>query len=172
MAEVIFNESGFVFDFTQCVCVEKADAQNVAGTKSVDFIAETEKCSLYIEVKNPDNPRAIGHPEREKFYQDIQSNQTKFPLEIGMKVKDSLLQQYALGKIFTKPIHFILILQASNLAAKERIRLFEKIRGYVPTGLNCNDFQNFTSIIFHLQTITEFQEKYDQFITITEDHIN
>ncbi|MDR2440860.1 MAG: hypothetical protein LBE12_15980 [Planctomycetaceae bacterium] len=51
MTKRIFEESGFVFDFTQqCIFVEKADEQNVAGTKSVDFIVETEIYYLYDKI--------------------------------------------------------------------------------------------------------------------------
>ncbi|MDR2114981.1 MAG: hypothetical protein LBP87_01220 [Planctomycetaceae bacterium] len=52
MTKTIFEESGFVFHFAQNTCVEKADAQNVTGMKSVDFIVETKTYYLYIEIKN------------------------------------------------------------------------------------------------------------------------
>jgi hypothetical protein len=168
MIKKSFEESGFIFNFAQCVGVEKADELNVEGLKSVDFIVETKTCSLYIEVKNPDNPRAREYPAYEKFYQNIKSDQTKFPLEIGMKVKDSLLKQYALGKTFTKPIQFVLILQADNLTFKERTHLSDRIRGYIPTGLNHDDFQNFTNIKFDFKNMREFQEKYGEYVEITE----
>ncbi|MBZ9626065.1 hypothetical protein G9F71_024990 [Clostridium sp. FP2] len=50
-----FSEGEYSFDFSESLNAYKADNKTRAWLKSVDFIVETEKTFLFIEVKNVDN---------------------------------------------------------------------------------------------------------------------
>ena len=54
-------EKDLEFDFTQALSVKKFDDDKSHGLshcmKAVDFIVETEKATLFIEVKDPQNPK-------------------------------------------------------------------------------------------------------------------
>jgi hypothetical protein len=82
-----------------------------------------------------------------------------FLLEIGMKLKDTLLKRYAEGQKISKPIKFLLLLKCEALGAKDWVRLVEAIRGYVPSGLTgFPDFQY--SITFDVPKFNSLKEKY------------
>jgi hypothetical protein len=80
-----------------------------------------------------------------------------FPLEIGMKIKDSLLKKYAEGYVFTKPIVALLIMKLGKLNSKQRQRLFSKIAGYVPSGLN-RGYARFSRIEFRMPEVSDTEE--------------
>ncbi|MDR1136902.1 MAG: hypothetical protein LBK91_01145 [Synergistaceae bacterium] len=89
-----------------------------------------------------------------------------FPLEIGMKFKDSLLKKYAEGHAFSKPVVALLIMKLDKINAKQRQRLFSKIAGYVPTGLN-KGFAAFSHIKFEMPRVSD-TEQYGFTVTQAE----
>lgn len=154
----IYEESNYYFDFTNSLSGECLDKPNVQGLSAVDFMVETETYLLFIEIKNPDNPRATEASRRE-FLKDLQGD--VFPLAMGMKFKDSVLKKYALAYEFEKPIKYIIVLQFDIFTEKERGILREKVLNYIPTGLTNEIFSKFTKVdSFEILTATEFSEKY------------
>ncbi len=73
-----------------------------------------------------------------------------FCIEMGVKIKDSLLRCYASGKKFTKKVVYLLFFNLDQLGAFENGLLKEKISGHVPGGLNGSRFGEFTAISFEL----------------------
>ncbi|MDR1898223.1 MAG: hypothetical protein LBR10_15710 [Prevotellaceae bacterium] len=153
----IFEESGMTFDFSSCPPPEKCDNSVPRGLSSVDFFVETNDRILLIEVKNFENSHA-PKTQRKADYEMLISSDTVFPDKIGSKIKDSLLRKYAEGHDFNKPIIAILILKQSQLMAAQRQRLYEKIIGHVPTGLN--GYPKFLKILFDMPDITDTPTKY------------
>jgi len=154
----IYEESNYYFDFTNSLSGECLDKPNVQGLSAVDFMVETDMYLLFIEIKNPDNPRAT-EASRKNFFKDLQGD--VFPLAMGMKFKDSVLKKYALAYKFEKPIKYIIVLQFDIFAEKERGILREKILNHIPTGLRDEIFSKFTKIdSFEIMNINEFSEKY------------
>jgi len=135
MYNSVATESGLKFDFH--LPVEKGDAENCQGLKAVDFIVEGDDCLYFIEVKNYEHPKA-PEENKERDYKMLTDEYAAFPLEIGMKVKDSLLRRYAQAKPFSKKIVFLLVIKISSAKFKfnERRNLHERVSGYIPTGLN------------------------------------
>jgi hypothetical protein len=148
----ILSESEMVFDFSNCRYAEKCDASVPYGLSSVDFFVETEDRLLLIEVKNFENSHA-PRSRREADYKMLTDPDTAFPFIIGSNIKDSLLRKYAEGYNFTKPILAILILKQSELMASQRLKLFEKTKGHIPTGLNGH--LKFSSISFDIPDIND-----------------
>jgi hypothetical protein len=153
------TESGLEFDF-HLPC-EKDDVENCQGLKAVDFIVEGDDCLYFIEVKNYEHPKA-PIKNRDRDYKMLTDEYAAFPLEIGMKIKDSLLRRYAQAQSFSKMIVFLLIIKfpSSKFKYNERRNLYERISGYIPTGLNDSKYSAFNSISFDIVLIDELKSKY------------
>jgi len=152
-----FDEGNLRFDFSACGVAERFDMEkaNPYGLKAVDFIVNTDHCVYFVEVKDYQNPNASAK-RRKKDYEMLISavtdKKSAFCIEMGVKIKDSLLRQYALGKSFTKKVVYLLFINLDKLGESERglLKLKSKINGHVPTGLNDDMFGAFTGISFDL----------------------
>jgi hypothetical protein len=151
----VFCEGNLQFDFSSCGTAERFDvgAANPYGMKSVDFVVDSHDATYFIEVKDYQNPNAPPERRRldgERLLEAGKEGKSIFNLEIGCKIKDSLLREYASGKTFTKKVVCLLLINLDNLGAAERGRLKEKINGHIPSGLNENRFGNFSEISFEI----------------------
>ncbi|MDR0811302.1 MAG: hypothetical protein LBN23_03365 [Paludibacter sp.] len=155
----IFEESGIKFDFSSCGITQKFDTNTYSGLKAVDFISETDDCLYFIEVKNYQHPQAPLE-NKEKDYQMLidagtTSDTSVFNLEMGAKIKDSLLRQYASGCNFNKKVIYLLVIHLTKLGEFERGMLKTKILGHVPIGLNDTTFCKFKEISFEVTDIAQ-----------------
>jgi hypothetical protein len=148
-------ESELVFDFH--LPFEKGDAVSCYGLMAVDFIVDGIDCLYFIEVKNYEQTNA-PESNRKRDYKMLTDKDAAFPLEIGMKVKDSLLRRYAEAKPVSKNIKFLLVIKFSHFKSNERRKLYERISGYIPTGLN--GYPSFSNISFEMPQIDELKNKY------------
>ena len=154
-------ESEMLFNFH--LPFEKGDEISCSGLMAVDFIVDAADCMYFIEVKNYEHSKA---PEinRIRDYRMLTDKDAAFPLEIGMKLKDSLLRRYAEAKPVSKSIKFLLLIKFSSFKANERRKLYERIRGYIPTGLN--GYPAFSNISFEMPQIDELKSKYGFDVTV------
>jgi hypothetical protein len=135
----------------------KADASVPAGLMSVDFIVDAPDVLYLIEVKDFEHSRATAE-NKKRDYKKLTDPEAAFPLEIGMKVKDTLLKQFADSLSFEKPVKFLLLIKMSKLEPSERTTIYEWTRKYIPTGLKKSP--KFTSIDFDLTSPSEMQSQY------------
>ena len=87
MENKLFEESGYRFSFPAVQRAMKADVVNYAGLSFVDFIVETDSMVYFIEVKNPDNPKAPSK-NRDEYFARLQ--ETAFPNAVVKKFSDTL----------------------------------------------------------------------------------
>ncbi|MDR0380962.1 MAG: hypothetical protein LBH86_03080 [Oscillospiraceae bacterium] len=162
------------FDFEGFVSADYCDTPENAnkGLKIVDFIADDGEKILFIEVKNyarkSDDATTKEHltARQETDYRMLTDPDAAFPLEMGMKFKDSLLRWYASGHRFDKPVAMLLVINPpDSLREKDIIRLIQRIDGYIPTGLNAEQYPKFTSTFFALVTADE-AEHYGFSVTV------
>ena len=151
----VLEEGNLQFDFTGCGQAERFDTRekNAYGMKTVDFVAETADCLYFIEVKDyqhPNAPQMRQKEDYEKLKSAIDGDESVFVLEMGEKIKDSLLRRYAEGGMFTKKTMYLLFINSDKLGEFERGLLKAKISGHVPTGLNNARFKFFNEISFDL----------------------
>ncbi|MFP3041831.1 hypothetical protein LQZ19_08415 [Treponema primitia] len=159
----VFDESGLRFDFSSCGVADRFDIETNHGMKAVDFIVEGDTYTYFIEVKNFQHPNAPQKSREDDYRMLVEAGTAKkaiFALEMGEKIKDSLLRQYALGGKFTKKVVYILFIHLDKLAPRERGRLMEKISGHVPMGLNKEQFGKFTELTFDLVDTGELANNY------------
>ena len=138
---------------------EKFDEKSYNGLKLVDFLVQNEDCLYFIEVKDYEHPKTPAE-QRTTNYKMLDDPAAAFPLEIGMKLKDSLLRYYALSREFTTEVKFLLIINSDELKSRERIKLAERVAGYVPNGLNSDNHPNFSKISFDMPLVDSVEEKY------------
>jgi hypothetical protein len=152
----VLEEGNFLFDFSAFTYVERFDKEfgNPAGLRPVDFVLENSNTMYFFEVKDFVNPKTPSDQVisdydmlREAVKKGVKS---VFNLEMGEKIKDSLLRKYALGHEFLKNVCYLLFINVDNFAPEELGRLKEKISGYIPTGLNNKKYNSFTKITFEL----------------------
>jgi hypothetical protein len=135
----------------------KADYHVPQGLMSVDFIVYGEDTLYLVEIKDFEHPDATTENKR-RDYKKLTDPESAFPLEMGMKVKDTLLRMYADGENFGKPVKFLLIVKLAKLEPGERATLFEWTSKYIPTGLKQS--LRFTSIGFDVPTLQDCAETY------------
>jgi len=134
---MVFSESGFRFDFSNCLSAYKADTITYHDLSAVDFVVETDENVVFIEVKNPDNPRSSTQ-SRKAFLDELLTN--VYPYIISDKYKNVLLRTWARGEKFSKPIICVLILEFSEFKGSDREKLHEKIFNRLPFSLNKAEF--------------------------------
>ena len=156
----VLDEGNLRFDFNACGTAERfdIDGTNPHGMKAVDFVVETVDCLYFIEIKDYQHPNAPQ--ERRKIDLEILISAARdaksiFVIEMGTKIKDSLLRKYAEGTSFTKKIIYLLVINLDKFGEHERGLLRAKISGHVPTGLNHNRFSAFTDIVFALVNVEQ-----------------
>ena len=161
-----FDEGNLLFDFRAFNTAERFDdkKKNPHGMKAVDFIAETNDGLYFVEVKDFQHPGATDD-RRKEDYEMLTKKETKehakFILEMGEKIKDSLLRKYAEGYVFEKRVTYLLFINLDELDANARRLLFDKIQGHVPTGLNhVARFPAFTWISFDLVNASRLEQQY------------
>lgn len=161
MANRQFEESGYKFSFLGVQRAIKADSVNYAGLSFVDFIVETDSMVYFIEIKNPDNPKAPSK-NRDEYLEKLKKS--VFPNAVVKKFSDTLLAQLAMGYSFPKPVQYIFILEFSAFSSYERQILFDKVNNRLPVGLNHRAFTNVAVVkSFKLLTIAQFKEQYQDF---------
>ena len=153
---VVFEESGFRFDFSKCLSVYKADLVMYHDLSALDFVVEIDDYVLFIEVKNPDNPRAIG-ASRKGFLADL--CERLYPYVISDEYKNELLRAWAQGRVFHKPILCVFLLEFSMLSKTDRARLRERIFNRIPFSLNKAEFggEKHFEKRFELCSVDEFR---------------
>ncbi|WP_424767515.1 hypothetical protein [Paenibacillus sp. sgz302251] len=152
------TEKDIFFDFSNALQVNKGDAVTINGMKFVDFIIELADRFIFLEVKDPDNPRAT--PEAKLNYlRKMRSREIGW--ELGQKVKDTLLYEWARDRRLDKPIHYVVLMEASFADSPTLLALIDRTKGYLPLGLtnrpevkrNCIDH-------FLILTLQKWNEHY------------
>jgi hypothetical protein len=172
-----FAESNMRFDFSAFDSAEQYDSpeNQCVGLKIVDFIAEDSGKQYFIEVKNyantSDDPmiQATMDRRQEIDYRMLTDFDAAFPLEMGMKFKDSLLRWLASGKNFEKPIALLLVINPKEaMKPKARLKLVKRISGYIPTGMGAmpERYPRMNIIFFDMPTIEEVGELYSIDVTV------
>ncbi|MBW9159004.1 hypothetical protein [Clostridium tagluense] len=139
MSDKIITEGEYSFDFSESLNAYKADNKTRAGLKSVDFIVETEKTFLFIEVKNVDN-KSTPKEQTKQWLEKLKSNKKSFLSDMGVKFKDTLLYHFAMEKYFEKPIRYIIILQFDIFDSKQRGKLKEDLHAFLPMDLRNTEY--------------------------------
>ena len=165
--EKTYSESGYRFAFHGSLNAYKADARMFNDLTAVDFVVETEKNFLFVEVKNPDNQHATIESRR-RFLKDMLS--PAFPYQIGGKFKDTLLRNWVCGESLNKPVICVFILEFLDFTKSERGKLKEKLVNRIPFSLNKTEFGGKKHLErFELLSVDEFRIMFPGFSVKLEE---
>lgn len=108
------QEGDLIFDVTDSKNAEKFDDSAIPARQStmkrVDFIIEKEDRFIFLEVKDPDMPRAVNPG---KLKQELQSG--NLVPELAGKYRDSLLFAKLCEGYDDKPIDYIVLISMASL---------------------------------------------------------
>jgi hypothetical protein len=79
--------------------------------KAVDFVLELADRYLYIELKDPQHPRATDRA-RNAFIEELRSG--RLDQELKYKYRDSFLYEWAAGRA-DKPVHYLVLIAVEAL---------------------------------------------------------
>ncbi len=97
--------------------------------KAVDFIIETPEALFFLELKDPDHPKA--HPKAvEAFQQSLESG--KLIKDLVSKFRDTFLYRWAEGKDFQLTPHYFVIIAARTLDAALLLALTDQLKRGLP----------------------------------------
>jgi len=99
--------------------------------KAVDFIVELGDKILFIELKDPDNPKSRP-AGKERFIQDFQSK--KIHRDLKYKYRDSFLYEWAAGRV-SKPIHYYVLIALDTLKEGDIIAQNDELKRQLPVGI-------------------------------------
>lgn len=84
--------------------------------KAVDFVIELDDRMLYLEIKDPEHPKARAHRQSADFVTGLLAGDRDD--ELIRKFRDSLLYEWACEEVH-KPIYYWVIVAIERLAAPE-----------------------------------------------------
>ena len=98
--------------------------------KAVDFIAESSKEIVFIEIKDPDNPD-IPDADREELIDTYKSDKKDFDLKY--KFRDSFLYEWACDRIH-KPVYYWVLIAMESFSSTQLIRRSDALRSKLPVA--------------------------------------
>jgi len=159
----VLVEGNLRIEFPSTVRAWKFDDGEVHGLshcmKAVDFVVEERDRISFIELKDPDHPRATNE-SREKFVNDIQSG--KLDEELKYKFRDTFLYRWASGKGYRK-IHYWVIIAMEDLLASDLMRRGESLRRKLPVGVDLVGWTRPIAddcIVFNYETWNRYHEHF------------
>lgn len=114
MSAAQFVEKDLRFDFSKAISakqVDRPDRELAECSSTIDFIVELENCLLFIEVKDPDHPRATEKAQR-KFLNKMTA--LELARELAKNSRDSFFYEYTMGQI-DKPIVFVALIELPSV---------------------------------------------------------
>lgn len=96
--------------------------------KAVDFIVEFSDRYLFIELKDPQNPKIpeeMRQQRVEEFKKENINNELKY------KYRDTYLYEWASGKS-SKPIYFFVLIAVDSLNSRELVTRTDALRREIP----------------------------------------
>jgi len=121
---MIYQEGNLQFDFSQALTSRRFDQSATHGLshcmKAVDFIVELPNRTLFIEVKDPENPQIPAQYQtqnRLQFTNRFLSNELALQ-DLVPKFRDSYLYEHAMGRL-AKPVYYFVLIALNTLTAPE-----------------------------------------------------
>lgn len=98
--------------------------------KAVDFILELDDKVIFVELKDPENPRAQPKDSAE-FIKDFLSG--KLDSDLQYKYRDSYLYELASGRA-TKPIYYYVLIGAKSLSDADLLARTDALKRKIPVN--------------------------------------
>ena len=127
-----FTEGNLQLTIADAVQTRKFDDSATHGLthcmKAVDFIVDLADRYLFIEFKDPQNPRAHAR-ESIRFVADFLSG--SIDTELMYKYRDSFLYEWAYGRA-VKPVHYLVLVAIDTLTEADLLTRTEDLKRKLP----------------------------------------
>lgn len=98
--------------------------------KAVDFVVEFERSRLFLEIKDPEHPRAQPS-DQGSFVREFQSSQLDG--DLVQKYRDSFVYEWACGRL-GKPVHYWVLVGIDSLGAPDLLARTDALKSRLPCG--------------------------------------
>lgn len=107
---------------------DEPETHGLSCMKAVDFIVEENDRILFVEFKDPDDPRATV-ASRDDFIRQFSSG--GLDTDLKYKYRDTFLYQWASENI-EKPIHYWVLVASQNLTTVDLTRRTDALKRELP----------------------------------------
>ena len=101
------------------------------GLKAVDWVLELPDWIYFIEVKDPDDPQATRHNNRDNFLRSFRAG--RLTLDLAAKFGDSFLYEWACDRV-NKPISYVVIVASAALDDAQLLTRTDDLKRRLPAG--------------------------------------
>ena len=126
-------EEDLQFDFTKALSTKRFDDPAHHGLshcmKAVDFVVELSDRILFIEAKDPQNPRARLQATAE-FVEELQSD-SLIKKKLVPKCRDSYLYELSMGRV-KKPVYYVVLVALDTLTAADLSHQTDLLNKHIP----------------------------------------
>lgn len=122
------DEGNLRLNYASGVQIRRFDTHGLSTMKAVDFIAECEGETYFIELKDPNHPRATQE-QRDSFEERL-SNKSLHE-DLKYKYRDTFLYEWARENI-KHPIHYCVIINMKTLKRAALLYQTKHLRIKVP----------------------------------------
>jgi hypothetical protein len=129
---MMLREGDIEIDFSKADSAKRFDDVNHGLShcmKAVDFVIEFQDRILFIEVKDPQNPKAKPKQVQE-FIDGLQSNKLVNDV-LTSKCRDSFLYEQAMGNL-TKPVYYLILVGLDSLTEADLSHQTDLLRRQIP----------------------------------------
>jgi len=160
----IFNEADLTVDLSSAGNAKrvKNEFYPSPGWKDVDYIFTDSNITFFLELKDPDDPNAILHPERTIFLDNLKSG--NLDSELSYKFRDTFLNELLSGNRKKGRIIYCVLIAAISLTTVELQIRQTNLRRCLPIQLpemtNWNDYIADDCLFFNLST---WKQHFPQF---------
>lgn len=127
-----YIEGDLKITFQNNTSVRKFDDAKTHGLtsfmKAVDFIVEIESHILFIEFKDPENPKSIPKDVK-KFMEKFKSG--KLDTDLKYKFRDTWIYEWSAGRI-KKPVIYLILITGIDLDAGDLTNRIDELRKNIP----------------------------------------
>ena len=128
--------------------------------KAVDFIVEEDDRVSFIEIKDPEHPRAKER-NREKFIREFYSG--KLDEDLKYKYRDTFLYEWA-SVSFDKPIFYLVVVALGRLTEPELLLRSDDLKRKLPlNGPRSGAWKRpivTDCMVFNIETWNEYQPRF------------
>lgn len=98
--------------------------------KAVDFVVELDDRVLYIELKDPEHPRAT-EKERKNFQKSLSEQTESLMRALTTKARDTFLYQFGLDRV-DKPVYYVVLIGVESLDSAALSHLTDSLKHQIP----------------------------------------
>lgn len=102
--------------------------QALGPMKAVDFVIQTSGPTIYLEIKDADQP-GVSATRKRKFAEKLKK--AKLDTSLKYKYRDTLLYEWCCGR-GTQPIWFVVLIEMSTLGTPELMAREHQLRRLAP----------------------------------------